>query len=476
MATPKLQLIPIAKVVESPFNPRKHFDPAAQKLLEKSMQTHGQLTPGTVRPAPRGTFELAAGHRRRRALEKNGATHFLAVVRDMTDVEFIEILTIENDEREDVHPLEQAAGYRLLMEKAGYDVGKIAARIDRSFDYVRDRLHLLDLIPELKEHFLAARFGISQAIILAKLTPDEQRKVSEEPGGGYHSDSGLWRNSGPTLDEKVFPLVARTAPELEAWIAKYLRFDEKKAALEIQFPETAALLETAKETGARVVAITRDDHIREEAKDKGGERTFTRNSWKRADELEGSKSCQYAIVGVVKVGEGRGEAMGVCLSRERCLIHWPKEAKAFAARQKQAKTPAKKADPAAEKRAVAAAAARAAKEEREALIVKAAADALRKELDARVANPSAGVVEACQAVLAKTYKAPAGITAGQLLVLIAANQGRHYRLELAFEGDGWYKSEIARLLKPFGLNPTDFLKAAQKKSAPEKAAPAAAAS
>ncbi len=333
MTPATLQLLPLAKIHESPLNPRQHFDPVALANLVASLQAHGQLTPILVRPNSSG-FEIAAGHRRYRAAKLAGLPALEAKVRELTDAEFAEILTIENDEREDVHPLEQAGGYRLLMEKAGYDVAKIAARVQRSHDFVYDRLRLLQLTPELKRLFLEDRFGLAQAVVLAKLSPDEQARAATRPTHANGRSSGLWRSAEPTLDEKAFPLVANTAAELEYWIAHELRFKEDAVELEELFPATAVAIEAAAETGTRVVSISYEDYLRPNAKDQN-ERTFTRNFWKRADELEGSKSCEYAVVGIVRAGESRGEAIGVCLRRDKCKVHWAASVKIAEARAKE---------------------------------------------------------------------------------------------------------------------------------------------
>lgn len=335
MTKPKLEIIPFAKLVESPWNPRKRFDPLAQATLTASMEAHGQLVPGVVRPQG-AKFELAAGHRRSRSAKAAKLEGFLAIVRELSDAEFCEILAIENDEREDVHPLEQANGFKLLMEKSGYDVAKIATRIQRGHDFVYDRLRLLQLNPDLKELFLDGRFGLSQAIVLAKLSPDEQSKASVKPKRYDGNDSGLWHSSGPTLDEKTFPLVANTAAELEYWISRHLRFDETKVQLEEQFPETAELLHIAEETGVRVVAITFGEHLPPSI-ERTDEKILTKNFWKRADGLEGSKVCEYAVVGVVKAQDGRGQAFGICTSRDACTVHWASRIAERKRREKSAK-------------------------------------------------------------------------------------------------------------------------------------------
>src|SRR4029078_6695550 len=91
--------------------------------------------------------------------------------------EFLEVLTIENLQREDVHPLDEARGYAELIKVAGYDVAKIADRIGKSSHYVRDRLKLLELIPAFQKMLLEGEIAVAHAIILSRLGRDDQKRV-----------------------------------------------------------------------------------------------------------------------------------------------------------------------------------------------------------------------------------------------------------------------------------------------------------
>jgi ParB/RepB/Spo0J family partition protein len=325
MTTAHLQLIPIADLHESPLNPRQHFDATKLMELAVSMKTHGQFMPALARPNAKG-FELAAGHRRYRAAKLAGIATLEVKVLAMTDTEFVEILAIENDEREDVHPLEQAQGYRLLMERAGYDVAKIATRVGRSHDFVHDRLRLLQLIPELRAQFLDNRFLLAHAIILAKLTPEQQQQaMSTKPihPGMSAQTGGLYRRD-LTLDKKLFPYVPTSPSELQEWVNKNCRFEPDAVQLEEDFPETAVLLEAAGETGTKTVYITDGYAVSQGARDVN-EKTIPERSWERADGEFDSKTCDRAVVGIYADGDRRGQAIGVCVSKTSCTVHWAAE-------------------------------------------------------------------------------------------------------------------------------------------------------
>jgi len=172
----KFLSIPIADLRESKQNPRHHFDKQALEDLTESIRTHGVLTPILVRPS-NGHFEIGAGHRRYRAAKAAGLAEIPATVRDLSDTELLEVLVIENLQREDVHPLEEAEGYRALIQKAGYDAEAIAAKVGKSASYVYQRLKLAELIGPAKKLFLEGIMTAGHAILLARLRPEDQGRT-----------------------------------------------------------------------------------------------------------------------------------------------------------------------------------------------------------------------------------------------------------------------------------------------------------
>jgi ParB/RepB/Spo0J family partition protein len=333
---PDVRVIPLGQLHESPLNARRRFD--AQKLAElaDSLRATGQLSPLLVRPSSlpgRPGFEIASGHRRRRAAPLAGLAGLLAIVRELTDQEFLEILTIENLQREDVHPLEEAQGYAELIKSAGYDVAKIAARIGMSSHYVRDRLKLLNLVAPARQLFLEGTITAGHAVLISRLTVDDQERVL-----GDDEESPLFEHERvlehPELElpdtEPRKPISVR---ELEAWIDQHVRFDEAHVDVQEFFPATAATVTAAEEQEEKIIKITHEHYIQPEARTEG-ERTFGPRSWTRADGLHGSKPCEYSVTGVIAIGPGRGEAFKVCIDKKHCTVHWKEEVKAAAQRAK----------------------------------------------------------------------------------------------------------------------------------------------
>lgn len=348
-----LKEIPVVELVASPTNPRKTFDPVKLQELAASITEKGVLSPLVVRPCrPRPpwtkegqdgvTHEVVAGERRFRAAGMAGLTTVPCIVHELTDVEVLEIQTVENLQRDDLHPLEEAEGYAALMKEAGYDVAQIARRVGKSEKYVYDRLKLLQLVPSLKEVFLAGEISVGHAILLARLSWADQERANGSAGTQAQL-AGLWAHDygehgfGLELNDRRRrkPVSIR---ELETWIDRNVRFRPGEVDLPNLFPETAVALRAAEAEELKVVKITRDFRVPDGARDLK-ERTIGRQGWKRADgepdqepwdrkKAKPSKTCEHSVMGVVVAGPGRGEAFRVCVAKKKCTVHWAAEQKA----------------------------------------------------------------------------------------------------------------------------------------------------
>ncbi len=314
--------IPLGDLKISAMNPRKYYDQASMDQLTASVRQKGVLQPILVRPS-NGKYEVVAGTRRFKAATIAGLKSIPAVVREIDDQEALEMMVIENLQREDVHPLEEAQGYFILSRKPGYDAAKIAEKIGRSVKYVYDRMKLLSLTKEAKELFLKGKFEAGHAILLARLTPSQQEEAIDQNADAlfqheYVSDD-LLLTEEEKKDEFGERVKAKSVREFQQWIDEHVRFqrDEVDPML---FPETAMALKTAQEEKEKVVAITEEHFVHPSARAK--ERTISPQSWQRADGKEGSKKCEHSVLGVITVGPGRGQSMEVCIAKEKCKTHW----------------------------------------------------------------------------------------------------------------------------------------------------------
>lgn len=131
--------------------PRKDFDEKALSELAESIEQHGVLQPLVVRPLATGSYQLVAGERRWRAARIAGLTEVPVVIKELTDEEVIEIAMIENLQREDLNPLEEALGYRYMMDELKITQEQAAEKVGKSRPAVANALRLLKLPNEVQE-------------------------------------------------------------------------------------------------------------------------------------------------------------------------------------------------------------------------------------------------------------------------------------------------------------------------------------
>lgn len=182
----EFKLIPLEAIFPSGTNPRKSFDGKAMEDLTASIKEKGVLQPILVRFKPREQiagmsisehFELVAGERRWRAAKKAGLTEIPAVVRQLSDDQALEAQVIENLQRADVHPLEEADGYQALLKRSKYKVEDLAAKVGKSVSYIWQRLKLTELIPTAQQAFLSDQIFAGHAVMIARLQPNDQKEA-----------------------------------------------------------------------------------------------------------------------------------------------------------------------------------------------------------------------------------------------------------------------------------------------------------
>ncbi len=160
--------------------PRKQFDEAALADLASSIEQHGVLQPLLVRPLPSGGYQLVAGERRWRASRLAGLTEVPVVVREMSDQEASELALIENLQRQDLNPMEEAMGYRTLMEQYGMTQEEAAHAVNKSRPAVANALRLLNLPEELAELVRSGQLSAGHARTLLSFDSPEAQKSAAE--------------------------------------------------------------------------------------------------------------------------------------------------------------------------------------------------------------------------------------------------------------------------------------------------------
>ena len=159
-----------SKLIDTnPNQPRKHFDEDALNELAVSIKNYGVIQPILVCPKEGGRYELIAGERRLRASKMAGLSFIPAIVKRFTESEMAEIALIENLQREDLNPIEEARAYRSLMEKYGFTQEELADKLGKSRPVIANSLRLLSLNPVVVEMVETGRLSAGHARCLASI-------------------------------------------------------------------------------------------------------------------------------------------------------------------------------------------------------------------------------------------------------------------------------------------------------------------
>jgi ParB family chromosome partitioning protein len=174
-AAPAGRTVPIDRIRPNPNQPRRDFDEKELQELADSIREKGVIQPLILRPHPAdpGGFEIVAGERRWRAAQAAGVHDLPAVVRDLDDTEVLELAIIENIQRTDLNPIEEAQGYRQLMDRFGHTQERLAEALGRSRSHIANLLRLLTLPDPVLEHLRAGRLSAGHARALVTATNPE---------------------------------------------------------------------------------------------------------------------------------------------------------------------------------------------------------------------------------------------------------------------------------------------------------------
>ena len=175
-----VQLIAIDQIRANPRQPRRQFDETALQELAASIREHGMLQPVTVRRHPDGAFELIVGERRWRAAQIAGLAEIPALVRLTDDAGSLELALVENLQREDLNPLEEAHGYEQLAAQFNLTQEEIAAKVGKDRATVANALRLLQLSPKLHHYLVHGQLTAGHAKSLLSIGNEElQIKAAE---------------------------------------------------------------------------------------------------------------------------------------------------------------------------------------------------------------------------------------------------------------------------------------------------------
>jgi ParB family chromosome partitioning protein len=353
--------LPLDWLVESPTNPRQIFDDDGLQELAASIRANGVLQPLLVRPHSERRFEIVFGARRYRGAALAEQETIPVCIREMTDAQVLEAQLVENLQRRDVHPLDEAHGYaRLLaLDEPKYSIELIAAKCGKHPGYVLSRLRLTELAPAVVEAFSKDEIGLGHALLLAKIEPTAQEEALP----------ACWQESytnGSKAKRILLPV-----RHLREWIEHNILLELATAPFSKEdttlVPEAGSCLECAKRTGHNTLLFadiganqpdscsdpkcyqTKVDAFVNQtiaskpklvqistAYGKPGEGTaiVPRNQYvevrqekpknKYQQEAPEYKTCKYTTEAIVADGSEKGEIRKVCANPE-CPVHHPKK-------------------------------------------------------------------------------------------------------------------------------------------------------
>src|SRR5918996_926798 len=172
--------VEIDSITPGPMQPRTHFDEASLESLAESIRNHGIVQPLLVRRRGDG-YELIAGERRWRAAKLAGLARVPVVVKEVPDDSLLEIALIENIQRENLNPIEEAQAYKKLIETVGLTQEALASRVGRDRSYITNFLRLLRLPDDIQQLVKEGRLSTGHARTLLALShPDQQRRLARQ--------------------------------------------------------------------------------------------------------------------------------------------------------------------------------------------------------------------------------------------------------------------------------------------------------
>ena len=180
-----VRIVPVDHIEPNPEQPRMVFEQDALDELAASIREHGVLQPILVRPLGPNTYQIVAGERRWRASRQAGLLTIPALIEEIDDDTALEIAIIENLQREDLTPLDEAAMYDRMVHEHGYSIRKLADKLGKDKGYLENRLRLADAPPEIRELVSLRKDSLSHAYELMKVEdPKKRRRLAEQVARG----------------------------------------------------------------------------------------------------------------------------------------------------------------------------------------------------------------------------------------------------------------------------------------------------
>jgi ParB family chromosome partitioning protein len=252
-----VQDIKISEIKANKNQPRKKFDEEKIRELSDSIKEHGVLQPIIVRKKD-GGYELVAGERRWRAAQKAGIEKIPAIIKDLSDADVMEIALIENLQREDLNPLEEAEAYKKLIDEFGMTQEELSKRVGKSRSQIANTVRLLNLDEEIKKLISEEKLTAGHARALLAIENKKERlklakKISEENMSVRQTEETIkiktQKKSKNKKDQEINPAFIEISEKLQKTLGTRVKIkgSEKRGKIEIEFyseDELERILET----------------------------------------------------------------------------------------------------------------------------------------------------------------------------------------------------------------------------------------
>lgn len=252
-AAASVSTMALGEIEPNPEQPRREFTPEALTQLADSIKEHGVLQPLVVRPRPNGLYQIVAGERRWRAARAAGLSEVPVVVRELTDEEAYEIALVENLVRADLNPIEEAQGYKTLIERFDMTQEKAAERVGRSRSAIANSLRLLTLPPEIVDMLQRGSITAGHARPLLTLEPQTAVKAAKQI-----EEEGLSARQAEQLARRLAKPKAEPKPPLAPTL-----YREMELALKSSLSRRVRVVSKGKGKGELVLEFYSDDELRE---------------------------------------------------------------------------------------------------------------------------------------------------------------------------------------------------------------------
>ena len=201
-------LVKISEIEPNVDQPRKQFDQTALEELADSIREHGILQPLVVRPLSMGGYQLVAGERRWRAARLAGLSEVPVIVRELTDAQVMEIALVENLQREDLNPIEEANGYKRLMDEFQMTQQEVAQRVNKSRPVIANAVRLLSLPSPVQTQVEQGELSAGHARALAALSDEKTilqlaKRSQEEHWTVRDMEQAVKRELSPTGERQT---------------------------------------------------------------------------------------------------------------------------------------------------------------------------------------------------------------------------------------------------------------------------------